>query len=141
MRIKQVIHSMLLLFTLLVTLTLPAYALSEPSDLDIKIEKLVKELETKRQEYHIPGMAIAVVKDDKIIITQGFGLMDIENNKAVTAETLFSIGSSSKAFTATMLGMYVDQNKLDWDELVTDQLPNYGLKVDDEIIPITYRDM
>ncbi len=141
MKIKQLIQAMLLLLTLLVMLTLPAYALSEPANITAKIEQLAKQLEAKRLAYHIPGMAIAVVKDDQIIMAQGFGVMDLEKNTPVTAETLFSIGSSSKAFTATMVGMLVDQNKLAWDGLVSDQLPAYQFKVDDVVLPITYRDM
>ncbi len=141
MKNKQIIQAMMLLLTLIVMLTLPAYALSNPSALEVKIEQLAIELEAKRKEYHIPGMAIAVVKDDQIIMARGFGVMDLQQKTPVTAETLFSIGSSSKAFTATMLGMFVDQNKLEWDQQVTDQLPNYQFKVDGEIVPITYRDM
>jgi CubicO group peptidase (beta-lactamase class C family) len=141
MKIKQLIQAMLLLLTLIVMLTLPAYALSEPTDLALKVEQLANELEAKRLEHHIPGMAIAVVKDDEIIMAQGFGVMDLQKNTPVTAETLFSIGSSSKAFTATMMGMLVDQKKLAWDGLVSDQLPAYQFKVEDKILPITYRDM
>ncbi|TDR19458.1 serine hydrolase domain-containing protein [Marinicella litoralis] len=141
MKIKPPIQAMLLMITLIVMLTLPAYAFTEPNHLQQQIERLSIELEAKRNEYRIPGMAIAVVKDDKIIIAQGFGVMDIEQKTPVTAETVFSIGSSSKAFTATMVGMYVDQNKLAWDDLVTAQLPDYQFTVDGDVLPITYRDM
>ena len=141
MKITQLIQAMLLLFTLFVVFTSPAYALSEPSDIEHKIEQLTKALESKRIEHHIPGMAIAVVKDDKVIMSQGFGVMDLENNKPVTTDTLFAIGSSSKAFTATMVGMLVDENKMSWDDKISEQLPSYQFSVDDKILPITYRDM
>lgn len=141
MKIKQLIQAMLLLLTLIVMLTLPAYALSAPADLELKIEQLTNQLEAKRLEYHIPGMAIAVVKDDEIVMAQGFGVMDLQKNTPVTAETLFSIGSSSKAFTATMMAMLVEQKKLAWDGLVSEQLPAYQFEVDNQKLPITYRDM
>lgn len=135
------IQAILLLLTLLVMLTVPAYAFSQPLKSADKIKQLIEVLEEKRIQYHIPGMAIAVVKDDQIILTQRFGLMDMAQNTPVSVDTLFSIGSSSKAFTATMLGMFVDKNKLSWDGLVSDQLPNYQFNVDNETLPITYRDM
>ncbi|MGJ8663498.1 MAG: serine hydrolase domain-containing protein [Marinicella sp.] len=141
MKNKQIIQAMILLMSMIVLLTLPAYALTEPSSIEEKLKQLTTELEAKRIEFHIPGMAIAVVKDDKIILSKGFGVMDMEQQTPVTPETLFSIGSSSKAFTATLVGMFVDQEKLDWDDQVINHLPNYQFKVDDEVLPITYRDM
>ena len=74
---------------------------------------------------HIPGMAIAIFKDDKIILAQGFGVTDIEKETPITPEAIFAIGSSSKAFTATLVGMLVDEGKMNWDDAVTDYLPYY----------------
>ena len=77
---------------------------------ELRLEKLVGELEAKRKEHHIPGMAIAVVKDGDVVLAQGFGSADLENKKPVTPETLFAIGSTTKAFTATLISMLVDDS-------------------------------
>ncbi len=120
---------------------LPFYALSKTPELTPQLQELSAALEAKRIEHHIPGMAIAVVKNDKVIMSKGFGVMNLEENKPVTTDTLFAIGSSSKAFTATMVGMLVDENKLSWDDKISAQLPDYQFSVDDKVLPITYRDM
>lgn len=141
MKIKQAIITFFYFTTLMLTLLFSAKSIAKNDVAHSKINELIDVLEKKRIEHHIPGMAISVVKDNKVILAQGFGLMDLDKKIPVTSDTLFSIGSSSKAFTATMLGMMVDQEKLDWDQLVTDQLPEYQFKVNGELLPITYRDM
>ena len=89
-----------------------------------------------------PGMAIAVVKDDEVVFTKGFGLADVENETPVTPETIFAIGSATKAFTATLIGMLVDDGNMDWDDPVTDHLPYFTLDVDsqNENAEVTIRD-
>ena len=108
-----------------------------------RIERLVKQLEEKRVEYHIPGMAIAVVKDGKVILSRGFGLADVAKKKPVTPETIFAIGSTTKAFTATATGMLVDEGKMTWDDPVTRHLPKFKLPVDsdEEGAEATIRDL
>lgn len=94
-----------------------------------RLARLAQQLEEKRQEYHIPGMAFAVVKDDKVIFAKGFGLADITRKKPVTPETLFSIGSTTKAFTGALIGMLVDDGKMSWDDPVTKYLPYFSLNI------------
>ena len=74
---------------------------------------LVDRLEEQRQTVHIPGLALAVVKDDEVILTHGFGVSNVEKGTPVTPETIFPIGSSTKAFTSTSIGMLVDEGKID----------------------------
>ena len=141
MTIKHLIQGFLILGILLIALLLPAYAIADQQAANSEhIANLIKTLESKRQEHHIPGMAIAVVKDDQIIISQGFGVMDLEQQIPVTSETLFAIGSASKSFTATMAAMLVDQGKIHWDDEVTKYLPDYQFTVDGKSLPITLRD-
>jgi CubicO group peptidase (beta-lactamase class C family) len=78
-------------------------------------------------EYKVPGVAIAVVKDGKILYAQGFGLRDVEAGLKVTPHTLFGIGSCSKAFTAATMGILVDEGKLDWGKPVRSYLPTFQL--------------
>lgn len=77
------------------------------------------------KEWQVPGVAIAVIKDDKVVFAKGFGLRDINKTVAVDEHTLFAIGSSSKAFTTASLAMLVDDNKLKWDDPATKYLPGF----------------
>ncbi|MCK5059450.1 MAG: serine hydrolase [Candidatus Aminicenantes bacterium] len=81
-----------------------------------------------RQEWKVPGCAVAIVKDGKVVFARGFGYRDVEKKLPVTANTLFAIGSCSKAFTATILGILSDEGKLDWDKPVRDYLPGFKLQ-------------
>ncbi|MEW5901563.1 MAG: serine hydrolase domain-containing protein, partial [Acidobacteriota bacterium] len=78
-------------------------------------------------EWKVPGMAVAIVKDGQVILAEGYGLKDVKNNLKVTPQTIFAIGSSSKAFTATAMGILTDDGKLDWDKPVREYLPSFKL--------------
>ncbi len=115
---------------------------AEPT-LEQRLARLTKELEMQREDLHIPGMAMAVVRGDKLIYSHGFGRADLENDTPVTPETLFAIGSSTKAFTASLIGMLVDEGKMSWDDPVTKFLPYFELKIDtdDSEARVTIRDL
>src|SRR5215471_16439452 len=84
-------------------------------------------LQATLQEWNIPGLAVAIVKNDAMVYSQGFGKRDIAKPLAVTPRTLFRIASCTKAFTATALGMLVDEGKLDWDTPIKHYLPAFKL--------------
>ena len=111
--------------------------------LEQRLDLLVEKLEQQRQTLHIPGMAIAVVKDDEVILAHGFGVTNIETETPVTPETIFAIGSSTKAFTSTLIGMLVDEGKMDWDDPITDYLPYFTMNIEsqDEKASVTIRDL
>jgi CubicO group peptidase (beta-lactamase class C family) len=75
----------------------------------------------------VPGAAVAVVKDQEVILAKGYGFRDVEGKLPMTADTLLAIGSSSKAFTAFTLGTLVDQGKVDWDKPVRNYIPWFRL--------------
>jgi CubicO group peptidase (beta-lactamase class C family) len=75
----------------------------------------------------VPGAAIAVVKDNEVILAKGYGFRDVENKLPMTADTIMAIGSSSKAFTAFTLGTLVDQGKVEWDKPVRNYIPWFRL--------------
>src|SRR5262245_54929834 len=77
-----------------------------------KLAAIEKAVDTKRQELHIPGVSLVIVKDDKVIYLHGLGLRDVAQKLPVTPNTLFAIGSSSKAFTAMTVMMSADEGKL-----------------------------
>jgi CubicO group peptidase (beta-lactamase class C family) len=78
-------------------------------------------------EWGVPGLAVSVVKGDKIIYQEGFGYRDVEKNLAVTSKTLFAIGSSTKSFTAMAVGMLVDEGKLEWNKPLIEYMPDFRL--------------
>lgn len=113
----------------------------ETDDFAARLVALEELLEEQRIKNKIPGMAIAVVKDGKVVMAKGFGLRDLEAKKAVEPETLFAIGSSTKAFTSTLVAMLVDEGKMDWDDPVTKYLPEFTMDVDTGDQEITLRDL
>ncbi len=77
--------------------------------------------------WRAPGLAAAVVLDDKVIYLNGHGVRQVGRNDPVTADTLFAIGSCTKAFTATAMAILVDEGKIDWDDKVSKHLPSFRL--------------
>ncbi len=84
-------------------------------------------VEQVRKDWKVPGLAVAIVKDGKVVYAQGYGYRDVKRQLKVTPDTLFAIGSCSKAFTAAALGMLVDEKKLTWDQPVRTYLPELML--------------
>ena len=93
------------------------------------------------KDWDVPGMAIAVVKDDKVVYAKGYGLREVGKTAAVDENTIFAIGSSSKAFTAASIAMLVDEGKLKWDDPVTKYLPGFQLFDPYVTRQMTVRDM
>ncbi|MEP6703954.1 MAG: serine hydrolase [Acidobacteriota bacterium] len=73
------------------------------------------------------GMAIAIVKDDKVAFAKGYGIRELGKPDPVDANTLFAIASNSKAFTAAALAILVDEKKLAWDDKVAKYLPDFQM--------------
>jgi len=139
---KKVISFLLLIVILLAGCSAPVTPAITP-ELNQKLDLLVEQLEQQRQTLHVPGMAIAVVKDDKVILTHGFGIASVEKETPVTPETIFAIGSCTKAFTSALVGMLVDEGKMGWDDPVTKYLPYFQMNVesDNESAEVTLRDV
>lgn len=77
--------------------------------------------------WQVPGVAIAVVKDDKIVFAKGFGVREMNKDGKVDEHTSFAIASNSKAFTCAALGILKDEGKLQWDDKVSEILPWFQL--------------
>ena len=77
--------------------------------------------------FDVPGIAVAVVKDGKVIHAKGYGVRSLNSKLAVDANTDFGIASNSKAFTVAALGILVDEGKLKWDDKVTDYIPEFRM--------------
>ncbi len=77
--------------------------------------------------FDVPGIAVAVIKDGKIVHAKGYGIRSLQTMAKVDENTLFGIASNSKAFTAAALGMLVDEGKMKWDDKVIDYIPEFRL--------------
>jgi CubicO group peptidase (beta-lactamase class C family) len=114
---------------------------AQPADLGERLAALEKELEAKRQELGVPGLALVIVKDDKVVFLKGLGYKDVERKLPVTPDTLFAIGSSSKAFTGMTAAMSVDDGKLALDDSPKKYLPYFKLQDLEADRKITVRDL
>jgi CubicO group peptidase (beta-lactamase class C family) len=79
------------------------------------------------KQWEVPGVAIAIVKNDQIVFAKGYGVRKLGEQTPVDEKTLFAIGSSSKAFTAAAIAMLIDEGKLKWDDPAAKYLPGLQL--------------
>lgn len=77
--------------------------------------------------FNVPGVAVAVIKDGKVIHSKGYGVRSIKTNQKVDENTLFGVASNTKAITAAALGILVDEKKITWDTKVTDVIPEFKM--------------
>jgi len=77
--------------------------------------------------FSVPGVAIGIVKDGKLVYAKGYGVRELGQAATVNADTSFAIGSISKAFTTAALAMLVDEGKIHWDDRVIDYLPEFRM--------------
>ncbi len=89
-----------------------------------EIDQYIKKVQ---QDWEVPGIAVAVVQGDKVLLSRGYGVCDINTKQPVDDQTLFAIASNSKAFTAAAVGILVDEGKLNWDDRVIKHLPNFQM--------------
>ena len=92
-------------------------------------------------DFGVPGLGLGVVVDGKVVLAGGYGLRDVEAELPVTADTLFAIGSATKAFTTFVLGTLVDEGLVDWDEPVRSYLPEFRLADEHATAHLTVRDL
>ena len=90
------------------------------TEIDTLVERTLK-------TFDVPGIAVAVVKDGKIIHAKGYGVRSLNTMQKVDEHTLFGIASNSKAFTSAALGILIDEGKLSWDDKVTDIIPEFKM--------------
>ena len=121
-------------------LLIPALGRAQ-SSLPKELKGLDEFVEMRMKEWNVPGVAIAVVRDSQVVLTKGYGWANVEGKQRVDAGTLFAIGSSSKAFTATGVMQLVDEGKVDLDEPVITYVPNLRLYNDELTNNLTVRDL
>src|ERR1700757_1994900 len=91
-----------------------------PTDLDSYVARSLKTFE-------VPGLSLAIVKDGKVVMAKGYGVKKLGESAPVDANTLFGIGSNTKAFTAAALATLVDQGKISWDDPVYERLKGFEM--------------
>lgn len=92
-----------------------------------KLQGLDGLAEQAMKQWKVPGLAIAVVKDGKVIYAKGYGYRDVEQKLPVDTGTLFAIGSITKSFTALTFGILNDEGKVEWDQPVRNYLPEFQM--------------
>lgn len=122
--------AMLLAFTTLATAATPAPL----QDLDATVERV-------RARFDVPGIAVAVVKDGKVVLEQGWGVRQQGRPEPVQADTLFAIASNTKAFTALSLNLLAEEGKLKMDDKVVDHLPSFRMSDPFVTQQMTLRDL
>ncbi len=127
------------LFRLLIAMAtlLPASA----ADVKGTLDGFDEFMNAAMREFKVPGAAVAVVKEGKIILAKGYGYRDVGRQLPMTGATLFPIASITKSFTVTALGTLVDQGRLDWDKPVREYLPGFRMYDPVATEQLTPRDM
>ncbi len=93
------------------------------------------------KDWNTPGLALLAVKDGQVVFAEGYGVTDIDDPKPVDKETLFAIGSCTKAFTAMGIALLIDEGKLTWDTPIREYMPDFRLYDDFATSQITVRDL
>ncbi|MCP4573518.1 MAG: beta-lactamase family protein [bacterium] len=108
-----------------------------------RLQALADTIDAQCRELGIPGLAVVVVKNDKVILEHCYGSTDLAGERPVTPSTIFPVGSTSKPFTSTLAAALVSDGDLSWDTPVTDVLPWFQLRIrsDDPEARVLIRDL
>ena len=105
-----------------------------PRDLDAYVQRTMREFE-------VPGLALAIVKDGRVVVARGYGVRKLGDPTPVDGQTLFGIASNTKLFTATALAILVEEGKVEWDAPVIRYLPWFQMYDPYVTREITVRDL
>lgn len=97
------------------------------ADVQAVVPRIEAHVRKTMQEWNTPGLAVGIVAEDELVYAQGFGVREVGGTAPVTPETVFQIGSTTKAFLGVTLAMLVDDGALDWDDRVIDHAPGFRL--------------
>ena len=120
----QVVRWVVCVSALIALMLMPTLSISAAptrdniADLDAFIDKALK-------DYQVPGAAVAVVQDGKVVLAKGYGVRDINKPAKVDKDTIFQLASVTKSLTGAAVGTVVDEGKLDWDTPIFNYLPEF----------------
>lgn len=123
-----------LIILALLLLAVPPVRQIPPAGVDAWVERTMT-------AFKVPGLALAIVKDGRIVVAKGYGVRKLGEPAAVDARTLSGIASNTKVFTATALGMLVDEGKVRWDAPVIDYVPWFQMADPSVTREMTVRDL
>ena len=106
-----------------------------------RIQFVEKYIEKARMDWQVPGLAVGIIKDGKIVMSKGFGTQEQGKSIPVDGNTLFAIASNTKAFISTALAILVEEGKIAWDDPVQKYLPYFQLYDDYVSQHSTIRDL
>lgn len=135
MTLRQIRRTFVLL-VLMATTLVPSWLFAQPlpRNLDSYVESVMK-------EFRVPGIGLAVVSDGKVLLAKGYGVRTLGESATVNEHTLFGIASNTKAFTATAIGILVEEGKLEWDAPIIRYLPWFRLSDPYVTHEMTIRDL
>ncbi len=117
---------------------LPAVSASEAKEIMATFDPII---EKTLEDFQIPGLAVGIIVEGKVVYSKGFGFRDLEKQRPVTTNTIFGLGSCTKAFTAFTLAKLVEEGIIGWDRLVIDVLPQFRLSSEHATNHLTFRDL
>jgi CubicO group peptidase (beta-lactamase class C family) len=121
---RRTLSMLALLLAITVTIAIPAAqtppVAGAPPDIDAWVARAMK-------TFNAPGLALAVVKDGKVVLAKGYGVRKLGATDPVDGKTLFGIASNTKVFTAAALGLLVEEGKIAWDAPVVRYLPAFQM--------------
>ncbi|QJD96395.1 serine hydrolase [Mucilaginibacter robiniae] len=129
---KAVLLTVVSFFTMMVAFG------QQPSFMTNNLDAYIKQ---GLKDWNLPGLAIAVVKDGKVVVMKGYGVKDVKTQEPVTENTLFMIASNSKLFTGTALAQLEANKKLSLDDKITKYFPDYSVYDANTTAAVTIRDM
>ena len=92
-----------------------------------KVERIKQSVNKAMAAFQVPGIAVAIIKDNDVVLSKGFGVLKYGSQEQVNADTLFGIASNTKAMTSALLASLVDEGKLNWQTKVIDIIPEFQL--------------
>lgn len=104
----------------------------------VEIEALI---DSMRIYHQVPGVGVGIIYGNEIVLNEGYGWRNVAEQLPVTSNTLFAIGSTSKAFTSMLLAQQVDEGNMDWDEPVRTYLPDFELMDEFATLEMTPKDL
>lgn len=113
--------------TLLLLIVCASAFAQKTGSVESKVLEFESYIKNAQKDWQVPGLSVAVVKNGQVLMAKGFGVRQLGHPEPVDGKTLFAIGSTTKAMTATCMGMLVDEGKLTWDDPVVNYLPDFQL--------------
>jgi CubicO group peptidase (beta-lactamase class C family) len=112
-----------------------------PVRAQVNVEDLDTYFQSALEEWEIPGMAIAIVKDGEVVLSKGYGVLEAGKKAKVNEHTNFAIASNTKAFISASIAMLVEEGKLDWNDPVRKYIPDFELYDPYVSMKMTVRDL